>query len=401
MYQWFRGFAAAVAVAASVALVVPPAQAQTPYNVGQLPSEVRAAAQAARTAQTRAVASATAGRAEADRAQAAAARARQGARGYAVRQLSGTLGGRRVEGEFNGTHFQGLAVDTTIDGAAVGDIYAGRWSAGVADGPGVYTYALNSNNETQSLRYEGDNGDGNAHGYGVYLWVNGDRYEGQFANNEHSGHGVLTWANGERYEGQWADGDRNGWGVQWDANGRVIHAGRWSSDRLVGSSNAPSASASTSGPLPPSFVLSAAQEVLAGDVEVLIEVFVWGESAQGHDYWSAIHSSGRLTAESRAILRDWVARYQAGERGASAAPASAGPMPEGFLPRVAEEVLNGNTERLINAFVWGETQQGHDYWQRIYDAGGRIPAEAAGYLREWIGRADRGERPPGSSGGGK
>jgi len=485
MIHYIRGFVAAAALTAGAVLFAPAgeAQAQTAYSLSQLEPDVRAAVEEARAAQRSAITAAARARAVAARAQSAAQRAQRGVRGTATQTLDGIYGNRRVEGEHNGSQFHGLAVDTTIDGVAIGDVYSGQWADGQSDGPGIYYYARNENNATDSLRYEGDNGSGNAHGHGIYLWLDGDRYEGAFRDNLKAGAGVLTWSDGRRYEGQWARDDQNGYGVLWDARGRVVSAGRWRDGQFVGEGAAPGPVADASaGPLPGGFVLSAAEEVLAGDVEVLIEAFIWGESQQGHDYWSALHASGRMTPQATAILRDWVARYQSGERPGATAPTApttvdanalppsldietvravlagnvellieafvwgdtpqghdywsdlhasermtpqatailrdwvarydrgerpassgggdggsahgAGAMPTGFLPDVAQQALDGDTNQLISAFVWGDSQQGHDYWSDIHSAGGRIPPDAAAHLREWIDRYNAGERPP-------
>jgi hypothetical protein len=220
---------------AFVALAAAPAAAQTGYDLSQLTPEVRAAAEQARAAAARAEAAAVTAREMAVRARQAAERAQQGAPGTAVRLLNGRLGHRYVHGEYNGSQFQGLAVDVTVDGASLGDLYAGQWVNGMSQGLGVYVYSSNESNVSGSLRHEGYNERGNAHGDGVYTWQDTDVYAGGFVDNLKSGYGVYTYNDetGGRYEGQWANDNRHGYGVYWDAQGQVHSAGQWRDDQFV------------------------------------------------------------------------------------------------------------------------------------------------------------------------
>lgn len=69
------------------------------------------------------------------------------------------------------------------------------------------------------------------------------------------------------------------------------------------------------GTFPEGFNLEPALDALNGDTSQLIAAFVWGTTDQGHEYWSALHSSGRpLPAEARALVQDFVDRYRAGDR---------------------------------------------------------------------------------------
>lgn len=50
------------------------------------------------------------------------------------------------------------------------------------------------------------------HGFGVYLWKNGDRYEGNYQNGVKEGIGKYFYASGPVYEGAWAQGVQHGRG---------------------------------------------------------------------------------------------------------------------------------------------------------------------------------------------
>lgn len=47
-------------------------------------------------------------------------------------------------------------------------------------------------------------------GYGVLLYVNGERYEGYWKNDKAHGKGTLTYAQGDKYSGDWFAGRKHG-----------------------------------------------------------------------------------------------------------------------------------------------------------------------------------------------
>lgn len=130
--------------------------------------------------------------------------------------------------------------------------------------------------------------------------------------------------------------------------------------------------------------------MLDGDISVLIEAFVWGSSAQGHEFWQRQANNGRLSAEGRTILNAWIEQSYAEPRGARTL--AAGPMPPSFVPGPAREALDGDISALMRSFVWGQSNQGHDYWAAFQRNDRPLSPEAAGYLRDWITRYERGER---------
>ena len=48
------------------------------------------------------------------------------------------------------------------------------------------------------------------HGYGVYMFSNGDKYEGNWKNGKKHGYGVSTWYSGRKYEGDWQNNNKHG-----------------------------------------------------------------------------------------------------------------------------------------------------------------------------------------------
>lgn len=68
------------------------------------------------------------------------------------------------------------------------------------------------------------------------------------------------------------------------------------------------------------------------------------------------------------------------------------PVPANFVIPSAERALAGDMEGVLEAFSWNWTPQGADYWGAVYDSG-RLPDHAAAAIRDWVRRAQAGERP--------
>ena len=83
--------------------------------------------------------------------------------------------------------------------------YLGTMKNGQANGYGM---AVFNNGDV----YEGDFIDGKLMGKGKYIWVDGDIYEGDFKDDKRTGKGKLKWTNGDIYEGDYIDGKRTGKG---------------------------------------------------------------------------------------------------------------------------------------------------------------------------------------------
>lgn len=71
--------------------------------------------------------------------------------------------------------------------------------------------------------------DDKKHGYGTFVWSNGNKYQGGWEKNQQKGKGMLdclidsapavhatgifTWANNSKYEGEYENGKKHGFGV--------------------------------------------------------------------------------------------------------------------------------------------------------------------------------------------
>ena len=82
--------------------------------------------------------------------------------------------------------------------------------------------------------YDGEvNYNGDEHGYGTFVWDNGDKYVGYFAYRKFSGQGTYYYASGAKYVGQWANDLKNGKGTMYFKNGNV-YEGNWVNDKENG-----------------------------------------------------------------------------------------------------------------------------------------------------------------------
>lgn len=54
--------------------------------------------------------------------------------------------------------------------------------------------------------YDGEFVNGVAHGYGTYVWQDGDRFVGQFQSGQVHGNGVMVYNDGRRLAGVWERG---------------------------------------------------------------------------------------------------------------------------------------------------------------------------------------------------
>lgn len=192
------------------------------FSVDLLPADLKAAAEAARRAQSSANARASAARDAATQAETAPGRA----------SIVGAAGDS-YDAQISGGAPNGYGTRVSGNAANAGDRYRGQLSNGKSSGVGVYEFADNPGNSgAGALRYEGEHQGDTVGGLGITYWRNGDRFAGE-ARADGTSRGVLFFANGQRYEGELRDGNRNGFGIVWSADGSVVMAGRWVNGELV------------------------------------------------------------------------------------------------------------------------------------------------------------------------
>lgn len=104
--------------------------------------------------------------------------------------------------------------------------YFGETTDGKADGFGMGVVSSKG-------IYEGNWGNNQRHGQGIYTWANGDRYEGQFVADKKDGFGIYYFSSGERYEGEWKNDLREGLGSMYDKTGKILLSGEWKADKLI------------------------------------------------------------------------------------------------------------------------------------------------------------------------
>jgi len=90
--------------------------------------------------------------------------------------------------------------------------------------------------ETASKKIKYDNGiyigaidpvTKNRHGYGAYIWNDGNYYEGDFLQNKRTGKGIYIWPDGRYYVGDFIDGKRTGIGKEWNREKRRYATGKF------------------------------------------------------------------------------------------------------------------------------------------------------------------------------
>lgn len=130
--------------------------------------------------------------------------------------------GRRYEGNFNNSVFDGKGSLQTAEGRYDGMFRNGRFNGrGVMEMPG-------------GARREGAFKDDLLHGEGLFVNAGGDRYEGTFQEGKFNGKGRLTFARGDSFAGEFEANLPNGYGEFIGADGNKA-SGRWRDGCLVGS----------------------------------------------------------------------------------------------------------------------------------------------------------------------
>lgn len=108
--------------------------------------------------------------------------------------------------------------------------YVGNVLDGKLHGKGTLTYICdNKYHEFYKYQsYEGDWVEGKKHGYGTFIWKNGDKYVGYWSNDKANGQGTMKWANGDKYVGEWKNDIPHKGTITYapdDISGRVSYEG--------------------------------------------------------------------------------------------------------------------------------------------------------------------------------
>jgi hypothetical protein len=103
--------------------------------------------------------------------------------------------------------------------------YVGYWKNGKQEGKGKIIYGQNS--EYPNRYFDGEWKNGMKHGYGIKFWgeagkYTNNRYEGDWKNDEMDGFGRYDWPDKGTYIGQWKDGEQHGEGIFIFLNGDTL-----------------------------------------------------------------------------------------------------------------------------------------------------------------------------------
>jgi hypothetical protein len=71
------------------------------------------------------------------------------------------------------------------------------------------------------------------HGYGMYLYADGNRYDGRYEKDKKEGYGIYSWTDGRGYEGYWASGKQHGLGIYSDSRRKSIKYGLWENGKRI------------------------------------------------------------------------------------------------------------------------------------------------------------------------
>lgn len=85
-------------------------------------------------------------------------------------------------------------------------------------------------------RYEGEYLNGDRHGFGTYIYANGNKYSGEYKNDRPNGRGTMTFSSGDKYIGEVKNGKRHGKGTYFYADGERL-TGTWNDNEYVDAKN--------------------------------------------------------------------------------------------------------------------------------------------------------------------
>jgi hypothetical protein len=184
-------------------------------------------------------------------------------------------GNRRhvIEYEWLGAQFSGIytgqlsVISNNPDGDGTlrvddGAVYNGEWMNGQPHGMGVWVtiegdvYCSQSwNHGTKHGKtvdvlcdgcvYRGMYEHGQRHGYGILTWPYGAHYVGQFVHDKRHGEGIYTYPDKRCYTGAYHDDRPHGYGKMTSADGTVLYDGMWQLGEFIGNSNNNSSSSSS------------------------------------------------------------------------------------------------------------------------------------------------------------
>jgi len=133
---------------------------------------------------------------------------------------------------------------TKKDGTLIGIWVNGEWKIswgviyfGIRRGKvGYFTEkweGLESENNKDIGKYEGEIKNGLPNDQGTTIWSDGEKYVGEYKDGKYQGQGTVTSPNGTKYVGGWKDGKEHGQGTMTLPDGRK-YVGEWKDGKRDG-----------------------------------------------------------------------------------------------------------------------------------------------------------------------
>jgi hypothetical protein len=131
------------------------------------------------------------------------------------------------EGDYKGQILDGIQHGYGTFVYANGDTYSGNWENGLAHGRGRMIY-------THHGMYDGEWKAGRRHGIGLYIPLEDDAYLGEWYDNTRHGYGRQFSSSGQLiYDGQWENNERNGSGIAYFGKSEIYN-GQWLNGKMHG-----------------------------------------------------------------------------------------------------------------------------------------------------------------------
>jgi len=128
----------------------------------------------------------------------------------------------KYEGEIKNGLPNGQGTYTFTNGGK----YDGEWKNGEPNGQGITTFPDGGN-------YIGEYKNEKRNGQGTHTWSDGRKYVGDYKDGVRHGHGTFTLPDGFKYEGEWKDGKQNGQGTETFPDGRK-YVGKYKDGKQYG-----------------------------------------------------------------------------------------------------------------------------------------------------------------------